>query len=128
LDGRLHLNGGVKEKAMRVGVETLKEAAGKLVASPKVRIRTISVLAVVFVLQLYFVRELLAAEVLFGIGFVSLLLLGGVVYALGAIGERGFDLAEVGVRILAVRARRGYAALEEVSRKALRPTRSESAH
>ena len=53
--------------------------------------------------------------------------MGGNFYVLGAIRERGFDLTEAGVRVLAVSARRGYSTLEEMSRKALRTTRSQSA-
>jgi hypothetical protein len=112
---------------MKSGIRTLAEAGSRMVANPKVRTRTISILVILFVLQLYFVRELVAAEILFGMGFVSLLLLGGLFYVLGAIGERGFDLTEAGVRVLAVSARRGYSTLEEMSRKAMRTARSQSA-
>jgi hypothetical protein len=112
---------------MRPSIESLKRTARQLGGNPKLRTRTITSLGILFVLQLYFVRELLAAEILFAIGFLSLVLLGGMLYVLGAIGERGFDLTEAGVHILAVSARRGYALLEEMSRKALRPTHSGSA-
>lgn len=80
-----------------------------------------------FILQLYFVRELLAAELLFVLGFAALLLLGAFVYFVGAIGVRGLDLAESGVRVIAGSARRGYDTLEEVSRKPFRHPHSESA-
>jgi hypothetical protein len=112
---------------MKSGVESAKETVRALVANRKLRTRTIAILGILFVVQVYFVRELLAAEILFAIGFLSLILLVGMVYALGAIGERGLDLTEAGVRVLAVSARRGYAVLEEMSRKALRPTHSGSA-
>jgi hypothetical protein len=113
---------------MKSAIRTLMETGSRMVASPKVRTRTISILAILFVLQLYFVRELLAAEILFGLSFVSLLLVGGLFYVLGAIGERGFDLTEAGMRALAVSARRGYITLEEMSRKVVRTARSQSAH
>jgi len=87
----------------------------------------LSILGIVVVLQAYFVRELLAAELLFGIGFAVLLVLGGLAYLLGALGERGVELAEAGVRAASVSARRGYSALEEISRKPFRHPRSESA-
>lgn len=87
----------------------------------------LSVLALAFVLQLYFVRELLVAELLFGMAFIALFLLGGLFYVIGAVTERSFDWTEVGVRVLAHSARRGYAALEEISRKPFRHPRSESA-
>lgn len=109
---------------MKSRVRALIEAVSSMVRDRRVRFKVISTLAVVLFLQLYFVRELLAAEILFGVGFLSLLVLGGILYALGEIGERGFNLTEAGVRVLAVSARRGYVTLEEMSRKALRPTRS----
>lgn len=109
---------------MKSRVRALIETVRSMARNRKVRFKIISAVAVLLVLQLYFVRELLAAEILFGMGFLSLLLLGGILYALGEIGERGFDLTEAGVRVLAVSARRGYVTLEEMSRKALRPTRS----
>lgn len=85
------------------------------------------ILGLFFILQLYFVRELLAAELLFVLGFVALLLFGAVVYFVGAMGMRGLDLAESGVRVIADSARRSYETLEEISRKPFRHPRSESA-
>ena len=93
----------------------------------KVRKGILSAIAILFVLQIYFVRELLAAELLFGMGFAILFCLGLLVYAVGAIGERGLDVAEVGVRVISNSARRGYANLEEISRKPFRRPHSESA-
>ena len=87
----------------------------------------LSVLAILFILQLYFVRELLAAELLFGLGFGVLLALGAIFYVVGAIGERGLDWAEAGVRVIGNTARRSYSSLEEISRKPFRHPRSESA-
>jgi len=82
------------------------------------------VLAIYFVLQVYFVRELLVAELFFGLGFAVLFVLGGVFYFVGAIGERGLDLTEAGVRVIADSARHGYNSLEEISR-AVAPVASE---
>jgi len=87
----------------------------------------ISLLVVLFVLQLYFVREMLAAEVLFGIGFVMLLALCGVFYVVGAVGERGLDLAEAGIRVVARSARWSFSAIEDFSKKQFRHRHSESA-
>jgi hypothetical protein len=84
------------------------------------------ILAVLVVLQAYFVRELLAAELLFALGFTCLLALGGLAYLLGTLGERGLDWTEAGVRVVANSARRGYGALEEVGRT-FRRLRSQSA-
>jgi hypothetical protein len=85
-----------------------------------------AILAVFVTLQAYFVRELLAAELLFALGFVVLLLLGAIAYFLGTLGERGLDWTEAGVRVVASSARRGYGALEELGRT-FRRLRSQSA-
>jgi hypothetical protein len=87
----------------------------------------LSALVILVVLQVYFVRELLAAELLFGLLFAALLLLGGICYVVGVIGERGLDWAEAGVRVVAQSARRGYSGLEELSKRSFRHPRSESA-
>jgi hypothetical protein len=64
---------------------------------------------------------------LFGVIFGVLLILGSAAYMLGAIGERGLDIAEAGIRLFARSARRGYNMMEELSRKPFRHPRSESA-
>jgi len=64
---------------------------------------------------------------LFVVGFAALLLLGAAVYFVGALGVRGLDLGESGVRVIAGSARRGYDTLEEISRKPFRHPHSESA-
>jgi hypothetical protein len=112
---------------MGIELDNVKSAVARAAANSRVRATTLLVLATLFVLQLYFVRELLAAELLFGMVFAVLLALGGVFYVLGAIGERGFDWTEARVRVLAVSARRGFAAVEQISRKAVRHPHSESA-
>ena len=112
---------------MKRHIETLALTAKQITEKAKVRKGMISILAVFFILQIYFVRELLAAELLFGMGFAVLFVLGLVIYAVGAIGERGLDVAEVGIRVISNSARRGYAGLEEISRKPFRHPRSESA-
>ncbi|MGH9735319.1 MAG: hypothetical protein ACRD8A_12110 [Candidatus Acidiferrales bacterium] len=112
---------------MNTGFGSLKQLIGKATASPRLSKSIIAASVIFVVLQLYFVQELIAAELLFAIAFVALFLLGLLFYTLGTIGERSFNLAEVGVRAFAVVARRGYAAMEEISRKPFRHPRSESA-
>jgi hypothetical protein len=107
--------------------ERVKGLMNKLVASPKIRYTTLSAVGILFFFQLYFVRELLAAELLFALCFGVLFVLATLFYVVGAVSERGFDWTEVGVRVIASSARRGYAALEEISRKPFRHPRSESA-
>jgi hypothetical protein len=82
---------------------------------------------VLFVLQLYFVREMLAAEVLFAMFFVVLLALCGIFYAVGALGERGLDLAEVGIRAVARSARWSFNTVEDISKRQFRHRHSQSA-
>jgi len=93
----------------------------------KVRKRLLFVLAIFLFLQLYFVRELIAAELLFGLGFLVLAVLGGIFYLVGSVGERSFDLMESGARAISPLARRVYAKLEGISKKPFRHPRSESA-
>ena len=85
------------------------------------------IVGAILILQVYFVRELLAAELLFGIGFAVLLLIGVIAYAVGRAGERGLTWAESRTRVLAHATRRGLGALEEISRRPFRHPRSESA-
>lgn len=112
---------------MNTVLGNLKSLGTKLAESIKVRKGLVAVIAAILVAQMYFVRELLAAELLFGLGFAVLLAFAGLFYAIGAIGERGLDWTEVGVRVITDSARRGYASLEEISRKPFRHPRSESA-
>jgi hypothetical protein len=112
---------------MKARFERLRAIVGAAAKEAKIRKRLLLVLLALLVLQLYFVRELIAAEVLFGLGFLVLLTLGGIFYFVGAIGERSFNLIESGVRAVTPVARRGYSRLEELSKKPFRHPRSESA-
>jgi hypothetical protein len=98
-----------------------------VVEKAKVRKGMISLLTALFVLQLYFVRELVAAELLFGLAFAVLFTIGAIIYLAGALGEQGLAFAEVGIRLISSAARRGYSGLEDFSRKSFRYPRSESA-
>ena len=105
--------------------ESLKGFVGSI--EPKTRKRIIWAVSILFILQLYFVRELIAAELLFVALFGSLLMFVGMCYLVGTIGVRGLDWAEVGVRAVATTARRSYSAVEEISKKSFRHPHSESA-
>jgi len=105
--------------------ESLKGLVGSI--EPKTRKRVIWAASILFILQLYFVRELIAAELLFVALFAVLLLFVGMCYLVGTIGVRGLDWAEIGVRAVATNARRGYNTVEEISKKSFRHLRSESA-
>ncbi len=94
---------------------------------PKLRKRIIWSVAVFLIPQIYFVRELIAAELLFGVLFAVLFVLGTIFYVVGAIGERGLVWAEAGGRVLIQSARRGYSTLEELSKRQFRHPHSESA-
>jgi|SRR3984885_4494749 hypothetical protein len=112
---------------MKTILGRFKIFAAGVIAKAKLRKGMLTTLAILFFFQLYFVRELLAAEILFGIVFGALLIIGGTAYLLGAIGERGLDVTEAGIRVLARSARRGYSVMDELSRKQFRHPRSESA-
>ena len=112
---------------MKTFLEQSKTLALLIVEKAKVRRGLLVSFGIFFVFQLYFVRELLAAELLFGLGFAVLLAVAALAYLVGSLGERGLDFAEVGVRVIGDSARRGFSALEEISRKQFRQTRSESA-
>jgi hypothetical protein len=105
----------------------LKTLAISVGEKAKLRKGLMTGIAIFFVFQLYFVRELLVAEVIFAIGFAVLFALGGLAYLVGSLGERGLDFAEIGVRVIGDTARRGFSTLEEISRKPFRHPRSESA-
>lgn len=112
---------------MKIILARLNAFVAVVTAKAKLRKGTLTALGFFFFLQVYFVRELLAAELLFGVVFGVLLIIGATAYLLGAIGERGLDVAEAGIRVLARSARRGYSLVDEVSRKSFRHARSESA-
>lgn len=112
---------------MKVNLESVKASFAGVARKAKIRKGMLTVVMAFFVLQIYFVRELLAAELLFGMGFAALFILGLLFYGIGMIGERGLELGEAGVRVLANSARRGFEGLEEASRKTLGNTGSESA-
>ncbi len=105
----------------------LKTVVAAVVEKAKLRKGMISILGILFILQLYFVRELLAAELLFGFAFGVLFAIGAIIYLAGALGERGLAFAEVGIRVISDASRRGYIGMEELTRKSLRLPRSESA-
>jgi hypothetical protein len=108
-------------------VGELKAFVGRVAKQAKVRKPLVAFLAVILVLQLYFVRELIAAEVLFGLGFLVLAVVGGILYLVGSIGERSFNLLEAGVRAVVPYMHRGYVKVLEFSKKPFRHPRSESA-
>jgi Na+/citrate or Na+/malate symporter len=104
-----------------------KEWATAVWQNAKFRKRLVAALVVFVVLQVYFVRELIAAELLFGLIFAILFVLGVLFYIIGAIGERGLGWAEAALRFFAGAARRGYAVVEDLSKKPIRHPHSESA-
>jgi hypothetical protein len=107
-------------KSMEIG---FSESFAKLLKAfmySKLRWAAIPVLGIGLILQVYFFREMVAAELLFGLAFLVMLLLVGIFYVVGAIGERGLDIAEVAVRGIGRSVRRGYGALEVLAKKSVR--------
>jgi hypothetical protein len=82
---------------------------------------------IALVLQMYFVRELIAAEILFGVFFIGLFFVAGAIYLVAALGERGLRWSESGMRWFGNSARRGAGSLEYFSRKSPARANSESA-
>jgi hypothetical protein len=111
---------------MKWDLANFKASVSAAVKQAKLRKGLTLILAVFLFLQLYFVRELIAAELLFGLGFLVLLALIAVFYTIGSIGERSFNWMEAGARAVAPFARRGYTKMEEISKKPFRHPRSES--
>jgi hypothetical protein len=112
---------------MRIVLAELKQYANTLWQNKVLRKRVGWGLAIFLILQLYFVRELIAAELLFGILFAFMFALAALFYVVGTIGVNGRTWAEAGARVVATRARRGYSTLEEISKKPFRHPHSESA-
>jgi hypothetical protein len=75
------------------------------------------ILAALLVLQVYFVRELLAALLIFTVFFLVFAVIAGVVYAIGKAGEVGITFAEPA-------ARRSMEVAEELSKRTFRRPRS----
>ncbi len=84
-------------------------------------------LAALAALQIYFVRELLAALLLFTLGFGALAGVALVIYLVEQAGQVSMAWAEPRTRSAAILARRGLGLLEELSRKSFRRPRSEPA-
>jgi uncharacterized membrane protein HdeD (DUF308 family) len=105
----------------------LKAVVERAAKEAKVRKGLVSILAVVLILQIYFVRELLAAEALFVLLFAVLLVMTGIFYVLGTVGERAIDIGEASARVIAHSTKRGYGLVEEIGKKSLRHPHSESA-
>ena len=105
-------------------IKVFGEAAAK---QAKVRKGLLAIVAAFVVLQVYFVRELLAAELLFGLLFAVAVVIGGIVYALGTLSERAIDVGEAGARVIASSTRRGYVLAEEIGKKSARYLHSVSA-
>ncbi|HTZ75281.1 MAG TPA: hypothetical protein VMB47_15265 [Candidatus Aquilonibacter sp.] len=103
-----------------------KELSLKAAKEPKIRKPLLRGLAVLLILQIYFVRELIVAEALFAMGFVIVMAIVGICYALGTVGLKGIDLTETGLRLAGQGARRSYEALEIAARNSIRHLPSET--
>jgi hypothetical protein len=110
---------------MATVLAVLSEYLGSI--QPRTRKRIVWTIVILFVLQLYFVRELIAAELLFGALFVALFVIVSVCYLIGTVWENGLSWAEMGARVVVSFARRGYSMIEEFSKRPFRHPHSESA-
>lgn len=78
-------------------------------------------------LHIYFFRELVAAELLFGVVFGSFLVLLMAVYVVSEAGDRGLGWVGANRRGMAVVARRQWERVEAISKKTFHRQHSESA-
>lgn len=74
------LKGEARCGFMKKRLGLLNRFANAIVQTAKVRRKLIGVLAALFLLQFYFVRELLAVELFFALAFAVVLVLGGPAY------------------------------------------------
>ena len=123
----MELKSGEGIEVMKIVLAELKKHAAAFWQNKPLRNRTGWGLAIFLVLQMYFVRELIAAELLFGMLFLVLFAIASLFYIVGTVGIEGRAWAEAGARVVATSARRGYSQLEEISKKPFRHLRSESA-
>ena len=84
-------------------------------------------LAALVALQIYFVRELLAALFLFTLGFGALAGVALAFFLFERAGERSLAWVEPRTRSVGVLARRGLGLLEDLSKRPFRRPRSEPA-
>ena len=68
--------------------------------------------------EIYFLRELLAAELLFGLGFALLSSLMAMFYLIGVVCERSFDRIEVRAHLLMGSVRRIFNSLDTMAGQA----------
>lgn len=101
-------------------LELFSTQAERIWKTAKVRKGLFAVLAAAAILQIYFVRELIAAEVLIAVAFVIFMTIAGICYAFGTIGELGIAATETGLRTAADSTKRGASALEHFSRDSIR--------
>src|ERR1700683_4338905 len=111
---------------MKMISEKLNALISEVKQNPKLRNRILFGVAAFAILQTYFVRELIAAVLLFGLGFAVLFVLGVFFYVVGAIAKLGLNWTEAGVRFATPIARRSYGAIEEIPKSPFRHPRSES--
>jgi hypothetical protein len=71
-----------------------------IVRTAKTHQQLLAIVAVLAFCQFYFVRELVAAELLFGAGVAGFLILGMVLYIVGTIGERSVEWSKSGVKVI----------------------------
>ena len=103
-------------------IETHKEAVVEDSVAPKTRRKAwrkwlYAILAGYIVLQVYYVREMLAALLIFTIFFAVFAFIATIVYIVGRAGEAGIVLAEPA-------AKRGIEIAEELSKKTFHRPRS----
>jgi hypothetical protein len=127
LASNLYVRTGKENTLMNRISQPLVTKAVDLWNQAKVRKGFFRVIAALLILQVYFVRELLAAELLIALAFVVFMAIFGIVYAFGTLGELGIAATETGLRVAAEGSKRGAAALEQFGRESVRHFPTETA-
>lgn len=84
-------------------------------------------LAALVAFQIYLFRELVAAEMLFAIGFAILLIFASAIYGIAVAADRGLGWIEANSHGMTQLAKQQWSRLEALSRKLSRRQHSESA-
>lgn len=111
---------------MNTVLDRVKALLLRIAKRPALLISVISILAVFVVLQIAFVSQLFAAELLFGAVFAVLVALVAIFYLIGVLAERGLNGTGAGVRMVARLAQCGLKAVSDISRRQFHHPHSQS--
>ena len=105
---------------MSAGLARVRVLLGNVATQARVRKRLLLVLAIFLFLQLYFVRELVAAFALFALGFAAIAFVVMSLYMVQKVWEVGVQRVADSQHPVVDIARRGVNAVEDLARRPLR--------